>query len=54
MDQQDLSGSSKIDRKTTEKNRREQMKALLAELKSVQPHQSSRVFLFLSITRTLF
>ncbi|KAK9936386.1 hypothetical protein M0R45_013231 [Rubus argutus] len=43
MDQQNLSGSSRIDRKTAEKIRREQMKALFAKLKStLQPHQSSR------------
>ncbi|XP_024198341.1 transcription factor bHLH162 isoform X1 [Rosa chinensis] len=34
--------TSKTDRKTIEKNRREQMKALFSKLKSLLPHQSSR------------
>ncbi|PRQ28954.1 putative transcription factor bHLH family [Rosa chinensis] len=44
MDQQQYpsSSSSRTDRKTIEKNRRNQMKALYSELNSLLPHQRSR------------
>ncbi|KAM1004863.1 hypothetical protein ACFX13_005053 [Malus domestica] len=40
--------SSRTDRKTIEKNRRNQMKALFSKLNSLVPHQRSRVSLSLS------
>nr|WKE35112.1 basic helix-loop-helix family protein [Rosa persica] len=51
MDQQQYpsSSSSRTDRKTIEKNRRNQMKALYSELNSLLPHQHSRVSLSLSL-----
>ncbi|KAL3519770.1 hypothetical protein ACH5RR_017919 [Cinchona calisaya] len=41
--EQNPSSSSKTDRKTIEKNRRNQMKTLLSELTSLVPHQSREV-----------
>ncbi|XP_050370163.1 transcription factor bHLH162-like [Argentina anserina] len=43
MDQQQYPRSSRTDRKTIEKNRRNQMKVLYSELNSLLPHQRSRV-----------
>lgn len=37
-------GLSKTDRKTIERNRRNQMKALFAELNSLVPHETPMVF----------
>lgn len=42
--------SSRTDRKTIERNRRNQMKALCSKLNSLLPHQSSRVPIFLSLS----
>ncbi|CAI9087435.1 OLC1v1021502C2 [Oldenlandia corymbosa var. corymbosa] len=42
MEQNPNSSSSKADRKTIEKNRRNQMKTLLTQLNSLVPHQSNK------------
>lgn len=42
MDQNPSSSSSRADRKTIEKNRRNEMKALYSRLNSLLPHQSQR------------
>ncbi|KAJ0430081.1 putative transcription factor bHLH family [Helianthus annuus] len=48
MESNQSSSSSRVDRRTIEKNRRIYMKALYNKLHSLVPHESSRVFHSLS------